>query len=346
MQTSINENRVSELFANIPGKRIAVIGDVMLDQYFWGSVSRVSPEAPVPVVEVNSDSVRLGGAANVANNITELGAQSLLIGITGDDANGEILFSLMHDAGFTTDGLIKDPSRPTTIKTRVIAHSQHVVRFDRENTQDVNSQVAQQIINILKANIDNLDGILLQDYNKGVFTKNIINEISHIARNKNKLVTVDPKFNNFFEYRDVTVFKPNRRELEQAFGTPLRSDADYELYGTELLRRLRAEYVLITRGEYGMTLIENNSTVHHVPTRTKTVADVSGAGDTVIATLTTLLAAGGSVHEAASIANFAGGIVCEEIGIVPINRKRLLETMIRFERDNSEEISKASVHNG
>jgi len=342
----MNENRLTELFGNIAGKKIAVIGDVMLDQYLWGNVSRISPEAPVPVVEVKSDSVRLGGAANVANNITELGAESLLIGVTGNDTNADVLFSLMQDAGFPTDGLIKDSSRQTTIKTRVIAHNQHVVRFDRENTEDIDEQITKRIISVLEAYVDRIDGVILQDYNKGIFTKNIIYEISRVGREKNILVTVDPKFNNFFEYHNVTVFKPNRRELERAFGTKLHSGDDFERFGIELLKKIHAENVLITRGEYGMTLIENDGRTHHVPTRTRSVADVSGAGDTVIATLTTLLAAGANIREAASVANFAGGIVCEDVGIVPINRKRLIETMIRFERDNSQEFAKTGVHHG
>lgn len=345
MQSTIGEKRITELIGNTAGKRIAIVGDVMLDQYIWGSVSRISPEAPVPVVEVNSESVRLGGAANVANNITALGAEPFLIGVIGKDRNGEILSTLMVDAGLSSDGLLIDSSRPTTIKSRVIAHNQHVVRFDRESTTDLNESIAEKLISVLKNNIDGIDGIILQDYNKGIFTKNTIANVTRLAQKYNKLITVDPKFNNFFEYRDVTVFKPNRRELEQAFGAQLRSNDDFYRYGFELLQRLQPQTVLITRGEEGMTLIERSGAVHHVPTRTRSVADVSGAGDTVIATLTVMMAAGADVREASAIANFAGGVVCEEIGIVPIEHDRLKETMLRFERDNDniEVVPKESV---
>ncbi len=335
MQSTIGERRITELFGNTAGKRIAIVGDVMLDQYFWGSVSRISPEAPVPVVEVNSETMRLGGAANVANNIAALGAEPFLIGVIGDDENGEILSSLMVEAGFPSDGLLVDSTRPTTIKTRVIAHGQHVVRFDRENTADLNESISERLVGVLKNNIESIDGIILQDYNKGIFTKNSIAEITRLSNDNNTLITVDPKFNHFFEYRDVTVFKPNRRELEQAFGAKLRSNDDFYRYGFELLQRLQAQSLLITRGEQGMTLIEQNGAVHHVPTRTRSVADVSGAGDTVIATLTVMIAAGSDIREASAIANFAGGIVCEEIGIIPIEQNRLKETILRFERNNN-----------
>ncbi len=346
MQSNIGENRITELFGNSTGKRIAVIGDVMLDQYYWGSVSRVSPEAPVPVVEVNSESIRLGGAANVANNIASLGAEPFLIGVVGNDRNGELLTSLLLDAGFPSEGLYVDSSRPTTIKTRVIAHSQHVVRFDRESTADLDAPAERRLVDILQNNIDGIDGIILQDYNKGIFTRNVISEVIRLSRDHNKLLTVDPKFKNFFEYRDVTVFKPNRRELEQAFGVKLHTTGDFDRYGRELLHMIRAESVLITRGEHGMMLFEKSGVVHHVPTRTRSVADVSGAGDTVIATLTVMLTAGAGIGEASAIANFAGGVVCEDIGIVPIDPVRLKETMLRFERDDSEVGTKESVRYG
>lgn len=335
MQSTIGEKRITEIFGNITGKRIAIIGDVMLDQYFWGNVSRISPEAPVPVVEVNSESMRLGGAANVANNIAALGAEPFLIGIIGDDTNGEILSSLMVEAGFPSDGLLVDSTRPTTIKSRVIAHSQQVVRFDRESTADLDESIAKRLVGVLSHNIEGFDGLIIQDYNKGIFTRNNIAEIVRLASHTNTLTTVDPKFNHFFDYHGVTVFKPNRRELEQAFGVRLQTDNDFYRYGLELLQRVKAQHVLITRGEQGMTLIDQTGAVHHIPTRTRSVADVSGAGDTVIATLTTMMAGGSDIYEAVTIANFAGGIVCEEIGIVPIEQDRLKSTILRFERENS-----------
>jgi D-glycero-beta-D-manno-heptose-7-phosphate kinase len=327
-------------------KRIIVIGDIMLDQYFWGSVSRVSPEAPVPVVDVESDSVRLGGAANVAHNLASLGADALLIGIIGRDQNGAVLSSLMRDSGFSTEGLIEDPSRPTTIKTRIIAHDQHVVRFDRERTDDVSSLIERRIIDVLNYSLESADGIILQDYNKGVCTAGVIRAVTSAARESQTIVTVDPKFRNFFEYRDVTVFKPNRRELEQACGRKLSADADFELAGSELLRRLNAGNVLVTRGENGMTLVEGGGIVSHFPTRTRSAADVSGAGDTVIATLTAALAAGADIGEAAELSNYAAGIVCGEVGIVPVERQRLLQSVLHRHSETAAVTGSGEVRNG
>jgi D-glycero-beta-D-manno-heptose-7-phosphate kinase len=346
VQSTIGENRITTLLDALSGKRIAVVGDVMLDHYYWGSVSRISPEAPVPVVEVNEESVRLGGAANVAHNIAALGAEPFLIGVIGNDRNGEILASLMTEAGYATDGLLYDPTRPTTSKTRIIAHNQHVVRIDRESTTNIEVSVARRVIDMTHRSIAAADGLILQDYNKGIFTKDVIREITRLANEAGRLITVDPKFNNFFEYRDVTVFKPNRREIEHAFGVKLRTDDDFNRYGLELLQTIRAQSVLITRGEYGMTLIEKSGNISHVPTRTRSVADVSGAGDTVIATLTVLLAAGSDIVEASAISNFAGGLVCEEVGIVPVDRDRLRDTILRYERDNAETVAKESIRHG
>jgi D-glycero-beta-D-manno-heptose-7-phosphate kinase len=341
----IQEGKLKELFDNIRGKRVAVVGDVMLDQYFWGHVSRISPEAPVPIVEVHSESIRLGGAANVANNIAAMGAEPLLFGVVGDDENGRLLQHLLRESGFSHDGIISDPTRPTTIKTRVIAHSQHIVRFDREKTHSVSSEVTERLLKSIRQKSDDIDAFVLQDYNKGVFTADVIRAVIAAGKYRNVPVTVDPKFNNFFAYRDVSVFKPNRRELEEAFGVKVAGDRDYVSYGAELLHRLHAGSILITRGEEGMTLIERNGKATHIPTRTRSVADVSGAGDTVIATLTVLLAAGATVLEASSIANFAGGIVCGEVGIVPIDRNKLIDTMHGFGDGEQHEPVRAEAWN-
>jgi D-glycero-beta-D-manno-heptose-7-phosphate kinase len=343
----IQASRLKELFENIRGKRVAVVGDVMLDQYFWGHVSRVSPEAPVPVVEVHSESIRLGGGANVANNIASLGAEPVLFGVVGDDENGGLLKHLLRESGFSERGIVTDPSRPTTIKTRVIAHSQHIVRFDREKTHALDGEVSVRLLESIEKEADNLNSIILQDYNKGVFTTDVIRDVIAAIRKRNLPVTVDPKFNNFFSYRDVSVFKPNRRELEEAFGVKLADDRDFITYGVELLRRLNAENILITRGEHGMTLIERNGSATHIPTRTRSVADVSGAGDTVIATLTTFLTAGATVLEASAIANFAGGLVCGEVGIVPVDKHKLMEVVDGFDESEQNEPARPEVwHNG
>lgn len=299
----------------------------MLDRYYWGSVSRISPEAPVPVVEVESQSSRLGGAANVANNIANLGGNPILIGVTGQDSSGKQLRSLVQNLGFDDSGIVEDSTRPTTVKTRVIAHHQHVVRIDEEQKHRINEAVQQKILAYLRASIDNLDAVIFQDYNKGVVVKNLINEVIDLSRKHDKIITVDPKFDNFFEYKHVTLFKPNRKETEEALGRRLDHKEAIDSAGQILLDRLKSNHVLITLGEKGMALFSQTGETRYVANKARKVADVSGAGDTVISTLTMALAGGAMVEEAASLANFAAGIVCGEVGIVPIDRKLLFEVV-------------------
>lgn len=323
----ISAERLKRLFTGFQGKRIAVIGDLMVDRYYWGAVSRISPEAPVPVVEVESQSTRLGGAANVANNIASLGGKPLLIGVIGNDEGGSILKDLLEDSTFSTAGLITDSARPTTIKTRVIAHHQHVVRIDHEIKEDIPASTQEQILAVLDRELPSLDAVILQDYNKGVVVRALIGEVIRKVRSAGKIITVDPKFHNFFEYRNVTVFKPNRKESEEALGRKLTGRESVEKAGWDMLKRLEAENLLLTLGEEGMSLFERSGTVTHVSTRAKKVADVSGAGDTVISALTMSMVAGADIREASAIANAAGGVVCGEVGIVPIDRQALWEAL-------------------
>lgn len=325
---TITTERLQSLYDRFNGKRIAVVGDLMLDRYFWGSVSRISPEAPVPVVEVDSESTRLGGAANVANNIASLGGIPLMVGVIGSDDGGKVLKKIITEMGFPTTGIVTDPTRPTTTKTRLIAHHQHVVRIDQEVKTDVGPDILSKILDVLRREVETLDGIILEDYNKGVIVKDLIREIVSLARSNRKIVTVDPKFNNFFEYKNVTVFKPNRSETEAALGCRLQDEAAAEAAASEMLKRLDAENVLLTLGEKGMILLEARGEVTHVPTQARKVADVSGAGDTIISTLTMGLVAGATMKEAATLANFAGGVVCGEVGIVPIDKASLYEAVL------------------
>jgi len=325
---SFTQSRLQSLFDRFEGKRIAVVGDLMLDRYYWGSVARISPEAPVPVVEVESESARLGGAANVANNIASLGGIPLMIGVIGQDDAGQALRSIIKESGLPIDGVLVDASRPTTVKTRVIAHHQHVVRVDKEVKEDIGEGIQEKILHVLKHHIDGLDAVIIEDYNKGVVVKSLIRELVEFARRKGKSITVDPKFHNFFEYKQVTVFKPNRKETEEALGVRLHDQHSVELAGQTLVKRLQAESVLLTLGERGMSLFERDGGTTHVPTAARKVADVSGAGDTVISTLTMALAAGASIKEASTLANFAGGVVCGEVGIVPIERAALYQTVL------------------
>jgi rfaE bifunctional protein kinase chain/domain len=325
---SINKERITELLHNLMSKRIAVVGDVMIDRYIWGNVNRISPEAPVPIVEVESESSRLGGAANVAINIASLGAKAELIGIVGDDFSGKEFRSILQQQNASSNGIITDSSRPTTVKTRIIAHHQHIVRIDSEEKRDIGPDIQKKILAVMEENIDSIDGIIIEDYNKGVVVKGLIQEIISLANRKNKIVAIDPKFNNFFEYKNVTVFKPNKKEAEEALGIKIHSETDALAAGKLLLEKLNAENILITRSEKGMSLFEKNGTITHIPTVARKVADVSGAGDTVIATLTAMLVAGATMAEAAILANYAGGIVCGEVGIIAIDPETLQSVIL------------------
>lgn len=309
------------------GKKIAVIGDMMLDCYYWGNVQRISPEAPVPVVEVDNEFARFGGALNVAYNVLTLGGIPIPLGVVGNDSDAKLIRNLMEKSGISTRGIIPDKERPTTSKTRVIADNQHVVRIDREKTFPISSRIENKLLSFLKKEIKKIDAIILQDYNKGVLTQSLISNIIAIAADSKKIITVDPKFNNFFAYSDVTVFKPNRKETEDALGIKIKSAHDISRAGKSLLENLKAKYVLLTLGAEGIALFEKGKPERRIPTKARKVADVSGAGDTVISTLTMALTAGASIYDAAYLANYAGGLVCEEVGIVPIEQKKLFSAV-------------------
>ena len=319
--------RLRHLLKAVQDRHILIIGDVMLDHYLWGSVHRISPEAPVPVVDITSESVRLGGAANVANNIRSLGATPLLVGLIGDDQVGKRFTEELQQQGISPACLVVDPGRPTTTKTRVMAHHQQVLRTDRESNAAMGRSIERRVLEMIRKMLPSSDAVLIQDYNKGTITRTIIKEVTALALKNNTILTVDPKRNHFFDFTGTTVFKPNEREVEEALGIQIRSDGDLHKAGVKIVKRIRCANLLITRGDRGMVLFETNGRVTHVPTRAKEVFDVSGAGDTTIATLTAALAAGASITEAATMANYAAGLVCGEVGIVPVARDKLLEAM-------------------
>ncbi len=325
----ISNKRLNELKKGFDGKRIAVIGDMMLDGYFWGDVKRISPEAPVPVLEVEDEFFRFGGAANVALNIFTLGGIPVPVGVIGNDSYGSIFSSLIKEKNIEDAGIIIDNERPTTTKTRVIANSQHVVRIDKESKAYISNKIESKISFYIESVINKLDGIILQDYNKGILTPSLISKIISLANKKNILITVDPKFDNFFEYKNVTVFKPNRKETETVLGIRIKNDKDISSAGRNLLHKLNSEYVLLTLGEAGIAVFEKGDKERRMPTKARKVADVSGAGDTVISTLTIGLAAGANIYEACFLANYAAGIVCGEVGIVPIEKEKLFETVLK-----------------
>lgn len=325
----LTNKRLNSLRNRFKDLKIAVVGDMMLDCYYWGDVKRISPEAPVPVVEVGNEFYRFGGAANVALNISKLGGIPLPVGVIGYDNYGTIFTSLVGESNICDDGIIVDDERPTTAKTRVIADSQHVVRIDKESKQNIDKKIQVKIYNFLEQNIGELDGIILQDYNKGVLTVPLIEKIISLARKNNVLITVDPKFNNFFAYKNVTVFKPNRKEAEDVLGMKIRTADDVKTAGEKILAKLNSDFLLLTLGEDGIAIFEKGQSFKQMPTKARKVADVSGAGDTVISTLTMALAAGANIWEASYLANYAGGIVCEEVGIIPIERDKLFDIVIK-----------------
>jgi rfaE bifunctional protein kinase chain/domain len=323
----LTAEKLDNLKSNFAGRKIAIVGDMMLDCYFWGDVKRVSPEAPVPIVEVEEEFCRFGGGANVALNVLKLGGIPLPVGVIGKDIDGETFMSLLNEANMNSEGIIKDDSRPTTAKTRVIAGKQHVVRIDKESKQNISEEAEKKLFDYLSANLGQLDGIILQDYNKGVLTTTLIRNIIELANSKKILVTVDPKFNNFFDYKNVTVFKPNKKEAEDILGMKIKSKKDITDAGKMILDKLNAENVLMTLGAEGIVVFEKNKPEKRMPTKARKIADVSGAGDTVIATLTMALSAGANIVEASYLANYAAGIVCEEVGIAPIEIGKLFETV-------------------
>jgi len=320
---TLSETRINTLLDAMAGRRIAVVGDVMLDRYFRGSVARISPEAPVPVVDVAEESEHPGGAANVAYNLRTLGATPVLIGVVGQDRAGEHLAALLDGLGIGAGSLVVDSTRPTTVKTRVIAASQHICRIDHEERRAMDSGVLDRLVEAVAVQLPTLDGLILQDYNKGVVAATLIPRVVEAARAAGVPVYTDPKYANFFEYRNVSVFKPNRKEAEDALKRELHDEGERRSGAMELMDRLACDSVVLTLGPDGMMLAEREAEPVLIPTRARHVADVSGAGDTVIATLAASRAAGATMYEAVVAANHAAGIVCGEVGTVPVERESL-----------------------
>ncbi|ACF14223.1 rfaE bifunctional protein [Chloroherpeton thalassium ATCC 35110] len=324
----MERTKLTALFNSFREKSIAVIGDVMLDKYIIGEVTRVSPEAPVPVIDVHEESYRLGGAANVAMNIHSLGGSCLLFGVTGNDDIRTQLAYEMTLQEFSPDFLAIDPTRKTTCKTRVIAQNHHIVRIDTETKEPISDAIEQEILNGFTENISIISAVIFEDYNKGVLTKSLIHKITKLANQHDIPILVDPKRANFFEFQKCTVFKPNLKEISDAFGRTFKNtDKDVEEACRMLREKLKSKYILLTRGEKGVSIY--NDTLTHIPSVALEVADVSGAGDTVIAVLTLGLSAGLTIVEAAKLANFAAGIVCGEVGAVAINKEKLFEYCLK-----------------
>lgn len=316
--TDLDATRLRTLLEGFPRAKVAILGDIMLDRYIWGDVNRISQEAPVPIVEVRHNSSRFGAAANVAENVASLGAHAALVGVVGDDDAGRELLSLLAGRGVDVEGVVTEPSRPTTTKLRVIAQSQQVVRADSEVTTDISGDAEARVIEGLRRAIEDSDVLIVSDYGKGVVTGTTIATAISTARELGKKVCVDPKESHFASYVGVTAITPNQKEAGAAVGKTITDDDSLLAVGTELLRRLEAECVVITRGEQGMSLFMSTGETVHLPTAAREVFDVTGAGDTVVSALSVALAVGASMEEAAIIANHAAGLVIREIGTASV----------------------------
>ncbi len=313
--TQLTKQRAVELFDSMRDRKIVVFGDVMLDEFVWGDVTRISPEAPVPVVNVQRESVHLGGAANVLANLISLGVRASVTGIVGVDAAGERIRATLRATGAsqTDDLLIADANRPTTTKTRIIAHNQMVVRADRERRAPVDDTIAARIVSLVSEALKNADALVISDYDKGVVTPGILAKVLPLAYERVP-VLIDPKLRNFDSYRPATLVTPNHHEALRL--TNIEEDTDEGLTRAAQLirRRITCDAVLITRGDRGMMLLEGKQEPVFVETAAREVYDVTGAGDTVIATLAAALAAGASMTEAAILANHAAGIIVGKLG--------------------------------
>ena len=318
----LTRDRIEALLRKMATTRIVVMGDAMLDVYLVGEVDRVSPEAPVPVVTVHASRQALGGAANVAANVAALGAECRLVAVVGTDARGEAVRTELGDERLSIDYLVTDGGRPTTSKTRVVARGQQMLRIDEEIEEPISARVMEQLGAALERAMRDADALLIEDYNKGTLVPQVIERGMTLAKKRGVPTIVDPKFKNFFAYRGATIFKPNRRELEQAMGAAL--DLAHPDALPDALGKLDVDNMLLTLGGEGMILVTKDHEITRIPTMAREVFDVSGAGDTVTAWVGTALAAGASVREAAHVANFAAGVEVAKSGVATVSPSEVL----------------------
>ncbi len=317
---------MKDIFRKFNKTAVLVIGDLMVDQYIWGKVKRISPEAPVPVVEVTEENMLLGGAANVAHNIVSLGGKVFIAGTIGRDDIGKILINKLSEKGLDTGGIVLDGSRPTTVKTRVIAHSQQVVRFDREVKADIGKSTLSLILEYVHSCLPGIKGIIISDYCKGLITRTLIKKLIEITGSK-VFIAVDPKIGHFDYYRGVSLITPNINEASFGSGIDITDRKTLISAGSVLMKKLQCGSLVITRGDEGMTLFEKSGAVIDIPTCAREVYDVSGAGDTVIAALTLCRSAGIKLKDAAIIANHAAGVVVGKMGTSVATQQEIAKSM-------------------
>ncbi len=327
----MNNQELKVLFEKFNSLTALVIGDVMIDAYYWGKVERISPEAPVPVVQVQQKENRLGGAANVALNVKSLGAKAIICSVVGDGNKGDIFRTTLKENNFTTEGIIDSPDRTTTVKTRVISQGQHMLRVDEEITTPLSATDERHLLDCIKSILQRqkVDVIIFEDYNKGILTEKVITTVIGWAKEKNIPTAVDPKKLNFFAYKGVTLFKPNLKELRE--GLKLEFDKkDFDALRNAILKleeELENDVTMVTLSELGV-MSKDGKGFHHNEAHTRKIMDVSGAGDTVISVASLALAANADTHSFSALANLAGGLVCEKVGVVPIDKDLLLKEAI------------------
>ena len=322
---NIDRNYLNKGIDNFGKSMILVVGDIMLDRFIWGNVSRISPEAPVPVVEVERETIMLGGAANVVNNLVSLGGNVMMCGIVGDDSTGEQIISKLNELDVDTTGIAIEHDRPTSVKTRIIAHAQQVVRYDWEKKIPLKPKTTKDILNFIQEKKGNLSALIISDYGKGVISRQLMDGLRSATSDCNFPVTVDPNVKNFPLYKDVTVITPNHNQAGEIAGLEIVNEEDLKKVGKKLLNSKKCEALLITRGKDGMTLFEEEGRVTHIKSIARKVYDVTGAGDTVIAALTLGIAGGLDMKSAAYLSNLAAGIVVGEIGTSTVKIDNLKE---------------------
>ncbi len=303
--------------------KVLVIGDIMLDRFIWGRVSRISPEAPVPVVEVDHETTMLGGAANVVNNIVSLGGKVLVCGVVGGDYVGKQIFSLLDELEVNTDGIVVEDKRPTTLKTRIIAHAQQVVRYDRETRETLKPETTNTILRFIRKQREGLSAIIVSDYGKGVVTRELMEGLKDLMSTRDLPLAVDPNVRNFPLYKGVSIITPNHNQAQEAAGMGISDEESLRIVGEKLLQAYKCRALLITRGENGMSLFEDDGGATHIKVAAKKVYDVTGAGDTVIAALALGMAARLDLKSAAYLSNLAAGIVVGEVGTSTVKKDDL-----------------------
>ena len=327
MENIIGKKRALDIISRFHDSKVLVVGDIMVDQFIWGKVSRISPEAPVPVVRVTSESLLLGGCTNVLNNVFSMGGKVAVSGIVGSDNMGRWLTARLKEMGIDTAGVIIEHGRPTIVKTRVVAHHQQVVRFDREDKSPVSRNSLQGIIEYIKSVKDDLGAVIISDYNKGVFSENLIKGIKEITSERGIILCIDPKQSDFSLYRGCDLITPNHQEMERALGMELENTNDIIKGGRTLIRKFDFGALLVTRGKDGMSLFANDGGITHIPTVAREVFDVTGAGDTVIGVFALCVAAGATLKEASVLANHAAGIAVGKVGTAPVYQDELKKAL-------------------